>query len=157
MKKVLAFGFIIMLALSSESSAVDRDKAANKILRMDYIMEKAAEDISANVSLWVELRDEVDAATGEGWIYSLSVKIPSQPLGVIEVLARTGYPADNLCMPRFIEPEDYVVEEWSRRSIAALESFVMHDEKREGIRRDCLESIKDSADAKKVKGRAPGE
>ena len=126
----------------AQSQSERMEQAKNDLKKKDYIMNEASLDIAADVSLWVQLRGEVDAASGEGWVYSLSVKIPSQPLGVIEVMAQTGFPAAQLCIPRFIEAEDYVVDQWTRRSVAALESFNMVDEKREKIRRDCLESIK---------------
>ena len=148
----------LILAGSAQAGAQEAsermERSRNDLKKKDYIMNEASRDIAADVSLWVQLRGEVDAASGEGWIYSLSVKIPSQPLGVIEVLAETGFPAEQLCRPRFIEAEDYVLDQWTRRSVAALESFSMVEEKREGIRRRCLESIK-AADADLKARRAP--
>ena len=135
--------FLFAVVLSPAAHADDRWLQREiKDKKMDYIMNEASLDISADVDLWVQLGSEVDASYGLGWRHTLARKIPSQPVGVIEIAARTDYPASQLCTVPFIEEEDYIVDRWCRRSIEALESFVMVDGKREAIRRQCLEEIR---------------
>jgi hypothetical protein len=116
----------------------------------NFILNGAARDISDNIPVWLKLKQSADGASGEDWWTVLGDKIPSQPIGVIDVLSLIPddkipliYEIQAICPRPFVEgTPDYVMEPWMNRAIATLSSFTMNDPKKEKIRRECLENIK---------------
>lgn len=132
------------IAVAQDTS--DSEKAWNAEKRHDFILDGAAKDISANISLWVDLQRESDAAFATGWAVALGDKIPSQPIAVIEVLSfMEEHIIDRVCPRQFFEgSEHYEMEGWMKRAITSLDSFTMKDSKKENIRIQCLEKVKTS-------------
>jgi len=115
--------------------------------KMDnFILNGAAQDISDNIPLWVKLNKTLDAGSGEEWRLVLGDKIPSQPIGVIDVLSLTSHEEIQYVCPRpFVEgTQNYEMEDWMNRAITTLSSFAMNDPKKEKIRQECLQNIKQS-------------
>jgi len=111
-----------------------------------FILKGAAQDMSDNIPLWVRLRHTLDAGSAEDWQIVLGDKIPSQPIAVIDVLSLTPHEDIQYVCPRpFVEgTQTYEMEDWMNRAITTLSSFTMNDPKKEKIRQECLQNIKQS-------------
>jgi len=116
----------------------------------NFTLDGAAKDISDNIPLWVKLKQTFDAGSAEAWTMVLGDKIPSQPIGVIDVLSLIPHDRvpltdeiQAICPRPFLEgTQNYEMEDWMNRAIATLSSFTMNDPKKEKIRQECLENIK---------------
>lgn len=89
----------------------------------------------------IETRNQTDAATSTIWMSSITKKIPSQAVAVMQLYTKIKENPSMACTPPFIETENYVVEAWCAKSIEALKSFSMTDPNEEIFRQSCLQRI----------------
>lgn len=132
---------------TSTESAPDWKKSATELKKKEFIMEQAAQDILGNIDVWLNIINEIDGAATTAWAVILGDKLPSQPVGVITVLA--GLPQDSslvdfACPRPFIEgtASDEEIALYYKRSLQTLESFIMVAPEKEHIRKVCLANIK---------------
>lgn len=108
----------------------------------NFIMDKASQDISSNISIWVKLKNELQGENALGWELILGDKIPSQPIAVIEIISLTKTDIASICPRHFMEGSEYYeIERWMNRAIDTLNSFTMTDSSKDDIRKQCLLKI----------------
>ena len=134
---------IILITGSMPVSAQDNPFYLETIRekQIEYIIEKSCEDIRENTDVLIETRKQTDAATTTIWTYSITKQIPVQPVAVIQIYTKIKENPSRVCIPPFIETEEYVVEAWCEKSIDALKSFRMEDQDEELFRQSCLQRI----------------
>jgi len=142
MKTFLAF-MVILIVESIPVLAEDNPFYMETIheKQMEYIISKSCEDIRENMDVLIETRNQTDAATSTIWVYSITRQIPVQPVAVIQLYTKINENPSTVCIPPFIETEDYVVKAWCEKSIDALKSFRMTDEDDELFRQSCLQRV----------------
>lgn len=141
--RIFLISMIILILGSIPVSAEDNHFYLETIRekQIEYIIEKSCEDIRENIDVLIETRIQTDAATTTIWTYSITKQIPVQPVAVIQIYTRIQENPSKVCIPPFIETEDYVVKAWCEKSIDALESFRMADQDEELFRQSCLQRI----------------
>jgi len=114
--------------------------------QLDFIIEKACEDIRENADVLVETRKQTDAATHTAWLFSITRKLSSQPVAAIQLFLRTNEDPSDVCITPFIEEEPHVVGDWCGKSTAALHAFSMRDPREEQFRQSCLKRLERSCE-----------
>ena len=114
----------------------------DKEKQQDFVIEKAVENISENISLLCHVLHELDEGSVAGWYVHTADKLPSQPVAVIELMAASHVEVQDMCPRQFYEgTEHHVMEAWMRKAMRALSTFTMTDSRKDTIRRRCLEKI----------------
>lgn len=141
--RIFLVSTIILILGSIPVSAEDNSFYMETIRekQIEYIIEKSCEDIRENIDVLIETRNLTDAATTTIWTYSITKQIPVQPVAVMQIYTRIKENPSKVCIPPFIETDDYVVQAWCEKSIDALESFRMADQDEELFRKSCLQRI----------------
>jgi hypothetical protein len=120
----------------------DWQAVRDKEKQQDYVIEKAAEDISDNITLLCSVLQELDEGSVAGWYVHTADKLPSQPVAVIELMAASHVEVQDMCPRQFYEgTEHHVMEAWMKKAMKALSAFAMTDIHKDTIRRRCLEEI----------------
>jgi len=149
---LLILAFISLFSNTSYAKDITPQDVENNIQINSFILSGASRDISANIPLWVHLRNTLDGASALGWAIALGDKIPSQPIAVIEVLSLTHRgDIERVCPRPFMEDSEiYEMEQWMERAISSLSSFTMNSCQKESIRKECLAKIEQSLARKEL-------
>jgi hypothetical protein len=128
--------------VTAHAAPHDWQAVRDKEKQQDYVIEKAAENISDNITLLCRVLQELDEGSVAGWYVHTADKLTSQPVAVIELMAASHAEVQDMCPRQFYEgTEHHVMEAWMRKAVKALSAFTMKNNRKDTIRRQCLEKI----------------
>jgi hypothetical protein len=150
-KNLIALFFLLPAAQGVQTHATpDRDETRQAQVEENariHDIAKAVKDIAENSHALEELLLGIEDAQKVQWYMLTADKLPSQPVAVIDLMAAADVDPDCMCPRQFPESESRsVIDAWMRRSIAALNSFRMHDPRKENVRKECLGNIMKARD-----------
>ena len=126
----------------SHADPPDWQAIHDKEKQQDFVIEKAVENISDNITLLCRVLHELDEGSVAGWHVRTADRLPSQPVAVIELMAASHVDVQDMCPRQFYEgTQHHVMEAWMRKAKKALSAFTMTDSRKDAIRRRCLEKI----------------
>ena len=130
-----------------ELAVFEKDDHAFRSKRAELALDKALEDIAANIPFLLVLKKDFGESALFGWAVPIAEKLPSQPVAVIQFMTNIADDEQyiiHMCPMGVIEDsipfDQYKI--WLERSVAALEAFTMTDVKAEKMRNYCLQRIK---------------
>ena len=151
MKELLAKNLIALFFLLPATQGVQTHAAPDRNEKLQARVEgnarihgiaNAVKDISKNIQTLTKILLELEDAQKGRWYMLTADKLPSQPVAVIELMAATDVDPDCMCPRQFPESESRsVIDAWMNRAVAALNSFEMHDPRKENVRKKCLGNI----------------
>ncbi len=147
-KNLIALFFLLPAAQGVQTHAApDRDETRQARMEGNARIHEAVKDIAKNSHALEALLLELEDAQKGQWYMLTADKLPSQPMAVIELMAAADVDPDCMCPRQFPESESRsVIDAWINRSIVALNSFRMHDPRKENIRKECLGNIMKARD-----------
>ena len=147
-KNLIALFFLLPAAQETQTHAAPgRDEARVERSARIHDIANAVKDISENIRTLKNLLLELEDAQKGEWHMLTADKLPSQPVAVIELMAAANVDPDCMCPRQFPESESRsVIKAWMNRSIVALNSFRMHDLRKENVRKECLGNIMKARD-----------
>ena len=128
--------------MTGQADPPDWQTIHDKEKQQDFVIQKAVENISDNITLLCRVLHELDEGSVAGWYVLTADKLPSQPVAVIELMVASHVDVQDMCPRQFYEgTEHHVMEAWMRKAMKALSAFTMTDSRKDAIRRRCLEKI----------------
>ena len=138
-------------ATAPDFAEFEKDPWGFQWSRASLALDKAVEDIAANIPLLVIIRKDFGESAHLEWAIPIAGKLPSQPVAVVQLMTLADTSIDHICPRAVIEGTLSFSEfkTWLERSAASLESFTMSDAKAETTRRACLQKIRNALSATK--------
>lgn len=131
--------------MTNHVSSQDWQAIRDREKQQDFVIAKATENISENITLLCRVLQELNEGDVAGWYVQTADKLPSQPVAVIELMAASRAEVQDMCPRQFYEgTEHHVMEAWMQKAMKALSAFTMMDSGKDAIRRRCLEEIENA-------------